>query len=46
MVGEAADGEAAIAGVAALEPGLVLMDVRMPGRDGLAATEQFCGRAA
>ncbi|MFE2322100.1 response regulator transcription factor, partial [Streptomyces sp. NPDC059441] len=33
VVGEAADGDAAIAGVAALEPDLVLMDVRMPGLD-------------
>jgi DNA-binding NarL/FixJ family response regulator len=44
VVGEAADGDAAIAGVAALEPDLVLMDVRMPGRDGLAATEHLCAQ--
>ncbi|MFF1547451.1 response regulator [Streptomyces sp. NPDC058291] len=44
VVGEAADGEAAIASVAALRPDLVLMDVRMPGLDGLAATEQLCAR--
>ncbi|WP_234536828.1 response regulator [Streptomyces sp. R39] len=44
VVGEAADGDAAIAGVAALEPDLVLMDVRMPGRDGLAATGHLCAQ--
>ncbi|MEU8544288.1 response regulator transcription factor [Streptomyces sp. NPDC048717] len=44
VVGEAADGDAAIAGVAALRPDLVLMDVRMPGRDGIAATAHLCAR--
>ncbi|BAU85772.1 two-component system response regulator [Streptomyces laurentii] len=44
VVGEAADGDAAVAAVAALRPDLVLMDVRMPGRDGIAATEQLCAR--
>jgi DNA-binding NarL/FixJ family response regulator len=44
VVGEAVDGDAAITGVAALEPDLVLMDVRMPGMNGLAATEHLCAQ--
>ncbi|KQR37092.1 MULTISPECIES: response regulator [Microbacterium] len=39
VVGEAEDGHAAIAQAAALQPDLVLMDIRMPGLDGIAATE-------
>jgi len=38
VVGEAADGDAAIRQVAALRPDVVLMDVRMPGTNGIDAT--------
>jgi DNA-binding NarL/FixJ family response regulator len=38
VVGEAADGRAAVQRVGALAPDLVLMDVRMPDLDGIAAT--------
>ncbi len=34
-VGEAANGEEALAAVARLDPQLVLLDVRMPGLDGI-----------
>ncbi|MFJ6532229.1 response regulator [Microbacterium sp. NPDC091662] len=39
VVGEAGDGRAAIAQSAQLAPDLVLMDIRMPELDGIAATE-------
>jgi DNA-binding NarL/FixJ family response regulator len=43
VVGEAADGAAALDAVRTLAPDVVLMDIRMPGMDGLAATEALRG---
>jgi len=39
IVGETADGAAAVASAAELNPDVVLMDVRMPGTDGITATD-------
>jgi DNA-binding NarL/FixJ family response regulator len=39
VVGEAADGAEAMEAVAALRPAVVLLDIQLPGRDGLDVAE-------
>ena len=41
VVGEAADGHDAVRAATEHRPDVVLMDIRMPGMDGIAATEQI-----
>jgi len=42
VIGEASDGDEAVAAARATQPDVVVMDVQMPSRDGLSATHEIC----
>ncbi|GAA1287120.1 DNA-binding response regulator [Planotetraspora silvatica] len=46
VVGEASDGGEAIAEARRLQPDVVLMDVHMPGKNGIEATREICATTA
>ena len=41
VVGEAADGNSALAAIAALRPAIILLDIQLPGRDGFDVADQL-----
>ncbi|WP_426661725.1 LytR/AlgR family response regulator transcription factor [Rhodanobacter aciditrophus] len=45
LAGSVGDGEAALAALADLQPDLLLLDINMPGLDGLALAARLAGRA-
>src|SRR5262249_42964771 len=44
LIGEAADGEEAVAEIERLRPDVVILDIRMPRLDGIAATRHIKAR--
>ncbi len=46
VIGEAADGEAAVTSARRLRPDVVLLDVQLPGLDGFAVAEQLAADPA
>ena len=44
VVGESADGHDALQAVSDLRPQIVLLDIQLPGMDGLAVASQLAGR--
>jgi len=46
VVGEAVDGEEAVVAATRLRPDVIVMDIRMPRLDGIAATEAICADPA
>lgn len=46
VVGQAADGREAVTSASALRPDVIIMDIRMPNVDGIAATAEICGDPA
>jgi DNA-binding NarL/FixJ family response regulator len=45
VVGEAADGETAVAEAERLRPEIVLVDIQLPGLDGFGVAERLAGNA-
>jgi DNA-binding NarL/FixJ family response regulator len=45
VVGEAGDGDQAIAAVHTLRPAIVLLDIQLPGRDGFAVANEIASAA-
>jgi hemolysin D len=46
VIGHAADGEGTLVQVASLHPDIILLDIEMPGMDGLTTTRLICDRHA